>query len=204
MLFKRRDKPGRGERMRAWFWPKRGWRRAWNYVWHRVTRLSGTPHAIALGFACGAFASFTPFMGFHFIIGFLCAYITRSSLLASALGTFVGNPLTFPLIWIMTYSLGSFLLGLEGTQPAAADMPTIDFMSLFTDWSRFWNDFWDRVWPVIMPMTLGGLPLGLFVGTVCYIPVRTAVKAYQAKRHQRFVDRAKTAEKKLERHGIET
>ena len=33
------------------------------YLVKRVTRLSGTPHSIAAGAACGVAISFTPFLG---------------------------------------------------------------------------------------------------------------------------------------------
>ena len=35
----------------------------------------------------------------------------RGSILASALGTFFGSPLTFPLIWITTFNIGNWFLG---------------------------------------------------------------------------------------------
>ena len=57
---------------------------------------------VAAGVAAGAFTSFTPFMGLHFLFAALFAWAIRGNLLASALGTFVGNPLTFPFIWAAT------------------------------------------------------------------------------------------------------
>jgi len=189
MLFKRRDKQTAGANLRAWLWPRRGWRRSFSYAWQRVKRLSDTPHAIALGFACGAFASFTPFMGFHFIIGFITAAITRGNLLASAFGTFVGNPLTFPFIWYATYSLGMLLLGSDG--PAASDiaMPSLSLWSMMTDPVAVWREFFDRVWPVFMPMLVGGIPLGILTGAICYFVVRWPVAAYQASRRRYLGDR---------------
>ena len=53
MVFKRRDKPPFSIRMRELLYPRRGWRRAIEYLGHRVRRLPDTPHRIALGFACG-------------------------------------------------------------------------------------------------------------------------------------------------------
>jgi len=182
MLFKRRQKPAVKERFQAWIWPRRGWRRAWNYMLHRVKRLSGSPHAIALGFAAGAFASFTPFVGFHFILGFIVAYLIGGNLIASALGTFVGNPLTFPFIWFSTYTLGSLILGIELDQAATSAMPVIELGTLWTDWGQFWQDFWDKIWPVIKPMLVAGTPMGVITGAICYWPVKIAVTAYQAKR----------------------
>ena len=109
-MFRRRVQLHPIERLRELVWPRLGWKRAFQYGWRRVWRLGGTPHAVALGVSAGAFASFTPFIGFHFAIGFAIAWVLRGNLIASAFGTFVGNPLTFPIIWLATYDLGYWLL----------------------------------------------------------------------------------------------
>ena len=67
MVFKRRDKPPLSPALREALLPRRGWRRGIEYLGHRVRRLPDTPHRIALGFACGVFASFTPFFGLHLV-----------------------------------------------------------------------------------------------------------------------------------------
>jgi uncharacterized protein (DUF2062 family) len=64
------------------------------------------PRGIALGFAARAFVSFTPFIGVHFILAGLLAFALRASILASAIGTVVGNPVSFPFIWLAAYNLG--------------------------------------------------------------------------------------------------
>ncbi len=184
MLFKRREKPSFSEKLRTLLWPRSGWRRTIGYAWQRVKRMSGTPHEVAMGFACGAFASFTPLMGFHFVIGFLGAMLTRGHLLASAFGTFVGNPVSFPFIWYGAYSLGKFILGGEGPAPGEIDMPTLSLFAMMTNPVAVWTEFSDRVLPVFMPMLVGGIPLGILGATICYFPVRWAVQAYQAKRRR--------------------
>lgn len=102
------------ESLRDLLWPRIGVRRAWNYRICRLSRLRVCPHKISLGFALGAFASFTPFIGFHFLLAAVLAFVLRGNLLASAAGTVVGNPLTFPLIWIATFKLGNALTGGAG------------------------------------------------------------------------------------------
>ena len=111
MLFRRRIPPGIGEKFRVWMWPRRSWARSGLYVSKRISRLTGSPHTIAAGVAAGVFASFTPFMGFHFLLAFALAYVLAGNMIAAALGTFVGNPLTFPFIWASTFSFGRTLLG---------------------------------------------------------------------------------------------
>ena len=157
-----------------------------DYVRHRVSRLSGSPHTVAIGFSAGVFASFTPFMGFHFLIGFLLAYVLRGSMIASAFGTFAGNPITFPFIWLLTYNFGSYLLGMEGQGEVSIELPGAAWWLLFHDPHLLWQQFWNQLWPVIRPMTVGGVPLGLAAGSVVYFPIRYAVSAYQRKRRARL------------------
>ena len=51
--------------------------------------------------------SFSPFIGFHFLLAILFAYLLRGNLIAALIGTFVGNPFTFPFIWIFIYKVGN-------------------------------------------------------------------------------------------------
>ena len=50
MLFRRRNRPTRIERLRVAVWPRNSWARSTRYFGKRVLRLTATPHAIALGF----------------------------------------------------------------------------------------------------------------------------------------------------------
>lgn len=178
-MFRRRVELHPLERLRELFWPRSGWKRVFQYGWKRVWRLSGTPHAVAMGVAAGAFASFTPFIGFHFIIAFALAWICRGNMIASAFGTFVGNPITFPFIWIATYDVGFWFL--EGSE--APDEPAMS-AGMFTAQAL------DSILPVIVPMLVGAVPLGLVVSAVIYYLTRGAVEAYQARRRERLLQLA--------------
>ena len=153
-------------------WPQAGWRRASRYIAHRVRRLPGTPYRIAAGFASGAAVSFTPFIGLHFVFAALLALLLRGSVVASAIGTAVGNLWTFPFIWAWIYSLGLWLMGAE----AASDLPaTLSLGYIF-----------ERPLDVLMPMTLGGLPTAVAVWIGFFWPVRGAVAEYQHVRSRRM------------------
>ena len=106
MVFKRRDKPPLRTRIFEALLPRRGWRRGIEYIAHRLRRLPDTPHRIALGFACGVFASFTPFFGIHLIGAIALAWLIRGNLIAAAIGQFVGNPFTLPFIAWISMALG--------------------------------------------------------------------------------------------------
>ena len=111
-MFRRRSKQPIIFVLRSLFWPGIGLARAYKYIWYRVNRLPAGPHSIASGLATGCAMSFTPLIGVHFFVAAGLAWIIRGNVVASAFGTIVGNPWTFPVIWILTYELGSIILGL--------------------------------------------------------------------------------------------
>ncbi len=158
-------------RARNLVWPQSGWRRASRYLAHRVRRLPGTPYAIAAGFACGAAVSMTPFPGFHFLLAGLLAWAIGGSILASAIGTAVGNPWTFPFIWIWIYQSGSWLLG--NTEVLTADEISLNFLL-------------DHPMDVFLPMLVGSIPTAALTWLVFFLPVRRMVESYQAHRRAHF------------------
>jgi uncharacterized protein (DUF2062 family) len=172
-------------------WPRTGWRRAFVYYVKRLTRLSGTPHNIAAGFACGVMVSFTPLVGLHILLGCLVALIVRGNFLAVAVGTLVGNPWTFPFMWLASYEVGKFLLGADS--PAAGPLP-----SVFRDLVGHLGEAARAAGPVAVlktlvadlsvvakPVLVGGIPLGIAAGLLTYFPLVRAIAAYHELRRRR-------------------
>ena len=172
MLFKRRQTESLLERLRVHLWPRRSWSRSSRYVVYRLRRLSATPHAIALGFAAGTFVAVTPYIGTHLIMAALIAWIIGGSIVAAILGTFLGNPLTYPFLWYASYEVGTLLLGGKVTKKQ------IDLSQ------GLFHSSIDHLWPILKPMALGSIPVGLAVATACYFLVRPMVDAYQHRRRR--------------------
>ena len=166
------------EKLKEIFWPRSGWKRAIQYGWRRVWRLSGTPHAIALGVAAGAFSSCTPFLGFHILVAMLIAWVIRGNLIASALGTFIGNPITFPVIWLVVFEVGRYIVG----APAGSDPNIAHAMQQ--------AGAFDRILPSLVPLAVGSVPVGIVLGCVFYVLTRSGVEAYQSQRRKLLAERA--------------
>jgi len=176
MLFRRRQPETFRQKLRGALWPRRSWRRSARYMQHRILRLRATPHAIAAGIAAGVFSTFTPFIGFHFIIAFAVAWLIRGSLAGAALGCLLGNPVTFPIIWASTYELGRYVLASEtpdGQAPTAIG-PAL----LHGDFAAVWT-------PYVKPMLVGSLPLGLAFAALTYVVVLFMARSFQESRHRR-------------------
>ena len=191
MVFKRRERRGWLKAVAAFFYPKGGWRRAASYMGHRLSRLPDTPDRIARGIASGMFASCTPFYGLHFVIAALAARAVRGNILAGLLGTFLGNPLTFPLIVESSVQLGSWMLGLGAGLHFPQVMAAFGFA-----WAEIWSNLYalltggDPNWfrlrlffnRVFLPYLLGGVPIGLVLSVIVYVVSLPLIRAYQTRR----------------------
>ncbi len=182
MLFRRRKPADFKERIRTFLWPRRSFARSLRYFTKRVLRLHATPHAVAAGVAAGVFASFTPFLGFHFIIAAVISYAIAGNVLAAAFGTGVGNPVTFPFIWGATLETGRFLM----TGSITGEGAPIDLGR--TLWHMDFLQLWE---PVIKPMTIGAVPIGIVFALAFYILTRWATMAFREKRRKLLTQRAK-------------
>tara|TARA_B100002051_G_scaffold136338_1_gene129505 strand:+ start:1001 stop:1705 length:705 start_codon:yes stop_codon:yes gene_type:complete len=204
-LFKRRERRSIFRFFYEVVFSLKGISRAIEYVGIRLKRIPDTPHKISLGMSCGIFASFTPLFGLHFLIAGLLSYLLRANVLASLIGTFVGNPITFPIITVFNLKLGEWLLG--SSEYSSGDGGKIfegflDFIfliykSFFTEGSigensvPRMNEFLNGVF---IPYSLGGLILGIFSAIISYFLLRSLVSTYQKKRDAL---KAKRSKKKL-------
>jgi uncharacterized protein (DUF2062 family) len=137
--------------------------------------LPDTPYRIAAGVACGAAVSMTPFLGFHFVLAALLAWALRGNILASAFGTIVGNPWTFPLIFWWTHKLGNMLMG-EFGQPELPEELTFTFLL-------------HHPWRILFPMVVGSVPTALVVWGVTFALMHVTVSGYRKARQHRLSHR---------------
>lgn len=181
MLFRRRHPLPFAVKLRETIWPRKGFSRSFRYVGKRILRLTATPHAIAAGVAAGVIASWTPFIGLHFLLAFGLAYLFAGNMVAAALGTAFGNPLTFPFIWAATWETGHRILG-HG-DPGTSKI-NLDHMFSTSGLANLWQ-------PFLKPMLVGAVPLGAVSGIILYFAIYKTVAAFQASRRQRLAARAK-------------
>ena len=67
MLF-RRKKPSMFSGVASFFWPQKGFMRGWIYLMLRILRIRSSDYSLAAGIASGVAVSFTPLIGFHFVL----------------------------------------------------------------------------------------------------------------------------------------
>ncbi len=182
-MFRRRKQLTLGHKILGFFWPSLGWRRSAAYTMHRLARLPGSAYSLAAGFACGAAISFTPFVGFHFVISAILAWIIRANIVASVIGTAVGNPWTFPFIWTWLYQTGTWMT--SGSKVEAAPGP--EFTEFFGHMMEALLNFdlpylLDTVGPIFWPMLVSSVPTGFVIWWIFYLPLKYMIRGYQKRR----------------------
>lgn len=188
MVFKRRDNRPLTRLAVEMVYPRGGWRRATHYILHRLRRLPDSPERIARGFFAGVFISFTPLFGFHFIGAALVALAYRGNVLAALLGTFVGNPLTTPLMATMSLETGYWLLGEDYRLPlpqvfsafgvATAQLST-NVVAFFTGGSTEWDQLGHFFRRVYLPFLVGSPIPGTLVGLIFQFGSLPLIRTYQ-------------------------
>lgn len=199
MAFKRRDKQTLMQRISEFVYPRKGWKRAVQYMGHRVKRLPDSAHNIALGGAIGVFVSFSPLFGIHMAFAVLASYLLRANVLAAFTMTFFGNPLTYPFIVAGSINLGRRIMGersedenYEAVHSAFWDAVTALWQTIkswfgsgesaWSEMSAFWTD-------VFLPYNIGGTILGIIGGAIFYFFFRPIIATYQRIRAEKRQER---------------
>lgn len=120
----------------------------------RLRQLEGNPHNVALGMAVGIFVSILPIIPLQTIVAVALAFVVRGSKSAAALGTWLSNPLTIPLVYFANYKFGCFLLGYATTHDSIAFDSFAELMALGIDVTR--------------AMIVGGAVIGAALGVLAY------------------------------------
>jgi len=198
-VFKRRNKQSYWQGFVELMYPRKGWRRGIDYFSHRLKRLPDTPHRIALGLAVGSFVSFTPLFGVHFLAAWWLALVMRANVFSALLGTFFGNPITFPFIAATSYQLGLRILGKKEEQTVWNRLRDSFEEAFYTLWNNTkalfgherssWDGFWEFFQEVFVPYMIGGIIPGMITGVVFYVSSKPLIATYQKRRKLKAEER---------------
>lgn len=178
-MFKRRHPAPLATRLRA---AARAPGRTLRYGARRLARLRATPHAIALGAAIGVFISFTPIIGFRFLVSAGAAALARASVVASLVGANFGNPLVYPGLAGLCYWIGCLVVG---DDPMGA-------MALFE--ATTMHDAMVAAQAVLVQLSIGIAVLGGLTAGLTYVLVRPAVVRVRGEMDRRKAQRRQRRE----------
>ena len=142
-------------------------RRFFSYYKLKLARLPASSYAISAGFACGSMVSFTPLLGFHFVLAVVFSYLFRANYIAALIGTIVGNPISFPFIWGLIYKVGAFIVDRSDNNL----IPNINFEIIIK-----------QTYDIFVPMLVGGAVLAIPVWVLTYFITYSFVSSFKKAR----------------------
>lgn len=204
MVFKRRKPRSWMNWAKQMVYPDGGFRRATQYVVHRMRRLPDRPHRIARGVFAGSFIGFMPLPGLQFLGAAGLTWVMRGNILAAMLATFNSNPITTPFFAVGAITLGHWMLGIQ--TPLNYDYIVDAFAhagkdlwhnitSVFTDETAHWEglaQFWHTIY---LPYFIGALVPALVLSALFYYITIPLVEAYQKARSVKSKERAERRRK---------
>ena len=118
------------------------------------------------------------------------------------IGTLIGNPWTFAIVYPIMYKIGKIMLGMRPVHNERAISSAADL--------------WDRIWPIesfatsmhnlaiifqeiLFPLMIGGFLLGLPVTMFSFYITRNVIEVYQTQRRRHLIKKFEAVE-----HDIET
>ena len=141
-----------------------------SYYKLRLARLPASNYAISSGFACGAMVSFTPLLGFHFVLAVIFAYLIRGNFIAALIGTVVGNPITFPFIWGLIYKTGTYVTNIK--------LEKINYEINF-------DMIINQTYEIFFPMLVGGVIIAPLVWIITYYIVYSFIASYKKRKSKK-------------------
>jgi uncharacterized protein (DUF2062 family) len=137
-------------------------------AYRRFLKIRGRPREIALGFALGLFIGMTPTLGIQTAIALFAASILKWNKISAALGVWITNPLTAPLIYGLTYAVGRMVLGIAGSP----ELPDEFSVGAF-------RTFMGKAPGIFGALTAGAVVVGLPVAVMGYHLSYLALQRYQ-------------------------
>jgi hypothetical protein len=125
-----------------------------------------------MGLALGLFIGMSPFFGLHIVTAVPIASIFRWSKVAAILGVNVTNAITAPLIYPVTYWIGSQFVGSYNQVKWSATFSLNEFV-LFLKQSPV----------IILELLIGGIVLGLPLAVAGYYFGLKAIQVYRQRLH---------------------
>lgn len=199
-MFLRRQKLSLYHKVKKPLHRGKGYHRVWHYLVWRIKRLPGTPQYIATGLAIGVGINFWPILFTHLVFGYLLCRILKGSVIAMFMGTLLGNPWTFAIVYPIMYRIGKVLLGFHAFHPSQPN-----------DVVRSVESVWDQIWPIeswgklaivfqelLFPMMLGGFLLGLPCVLFTYYLTRKTLRVYQEQKRKNLLAKFHKVEQEIE------
>jgi uncharacterized protein (DUF2062 family) len=178
-----------------WHYSRTALRRWAESLLHTHDTPERTATAIGLGVAIG----FSPFLGFHLLIGIVLAFFFNLNRVAVLAGVCVNLPWVMGAYYAATTALGTWILG---TRIPPNLTRQLQLAWSLPHWGARVDALADLLQPLLWPFTLGSLIGGVLLGVVTYyVALPVLVTIHRHRLHSLGLPTAKPADNPGDSHS---
>jgi uncharacterized protein (DUF2062 family) len=131
-----------------------------------LLHIEDSPERTAAAFALGVFFGFSPFLGFHTLLGIVAAFLLDFNRVAVLMGVYANLPWFLAPYYAIATMAGSEITGIRIPPNFRSQLGQVFELSLFHE------DFWHRLVivmkPLFWPYTVGSILCALVLAAAAY------------------------------------
>jgi uncharacterized protein (DUF2062 family) len=141
----------------------RGLIRRWLDV---LLHIEDSPERTAAAFALGVFFGFSPFLGFHTLLGIVAAFLLNMNRVAVLMGVYANLPWFLAPYYAIATMVGAELTGKRPPPDFRSQLGRLFEQSLFHE--VFWTRLMVVMKPLLMPYTVGSMLCAIVLAAAAY------------------------------------
>ncbi|MQA30238.1 MAG: DUF2062 domain-containing protein [Luteitalea sp.] len=151
-----------------------------------LLHVNDTPQRTAAAFALGVFLGFSPFLGFHTLLGVLLAFLFNLNRVAVLLGVYSNLPWIIAAYYAFTTMIGAAIL--RTRLPPGFGERLREMFQLSTLHGDFWQELGRLLWPLFWPYMVGSLLGSVALAGIAYPLALAFVRRRRRRRLQSLAE----------------
>jgi uncharacterized protein (DUF2062 family) len=131
-----------------------------------LLHIDDTPERTAAAFALGVFFGFSPFLGFHTLLGILFAFLINLNRVAVLLGVYANLPWVIAPYYAFVTMAGARITGHHAPPGFRSQIGALFDQSVFQ--AEFWHQLITILKPLIVPYSVGSLIGAVVLAAIAY------------------------------------
>jgi uncharacterized protein (DUF2062 family) len=146
----------------------------------KLLHIEDTPERTALAYAIGVFLGFSPFLGFHTLVGLAIAFLFRLNRLAILLGVWTNSPWWIVPYYVFATWVGMWVMGFWMDWATLKEIFQLGKVQGFMS-----SDFWGQVSSqsdLLLSFLIGSLILCTLLSLIAYPLSLKFIKLYRSRK----------------------